>query len=81
MALMFGAVVFVMSSCGGKDNKEEAKFQCTCSNTSFTTSGTNLAAADTATYLSNCRNSGNSASGTSVKGGATPKTVITGSCK
>ncbi|MDR3365708.1 MAG: hypothetical protein LBO71_01900 [Prevotellaceae bacterium] len=29
MALMFGAVVFVMPSCGGDDKKEETKATCT----------------------------------------------------
>jgi hypothetical protein len=79
MALMFGAVVFVMSSCGGKKNEdpEPAKtYNCTCSNTSFSQAGTGLTEDQKNAYVTACQSSTTASS----KGGATPKEAPKAEC-
>ncbi|MDR0415364.1 MAG: hypothetical protein LBH84_08140, partial [Prevotellaceae bacterium] len=69
MALMCGAVVFVMSSCGDKKKDEPAKtYDCTCSNTAVDAQN-GLSEEQKNAYVTACEQS--NAGGSST--GATPK--------
>jgi hypothetical protein len=70
MALMFGAVMFVMPSCGG--DKEEKKYNCSCPNTSFADK-TGLSEADKNTYVTDCAKQSQTTAGTESAQGAKPK--------
>ncbi|MDR1342130.1 MAG: hypothetical protein LBK18_02610 [Prevotellaceae bacterium] len=80
MALMFGAVVFLMPSCGSDDDDAPAKtYECSCSNASYDAKKTGLTEAEKTNYEAGCAAS-TPAAATSVQN-ATPKTVPTASCK
>jgi hypothetical protein len=79
MALMFGAVVFAMPSCGSDDNNDEVTtYNCTCNNANYTANGRGLTADQKTAYEDGCRNSTPS-SPSSVKG-AQPKLAPSAAC-
>lgn len=79
MALMFGAVVFVLPSCGGDKNDDTPKtYTCSCDATSETiATESNLSAEQAEAYKQKCQTATKPAS---TKGGATPKTVAQATC-
>ncbi|MDR1417117.1 MAG: hypothetical protein LBJ57_06845 [Prevotellaceae bacterium] len=77
MALMFGAVIFVMPSCGSDNDDTPAKtYNCTCSNTGYAAKN-GLTETEKTAYEDGCKNyTATPASATS----ASPKEVPTASC-
>jgi hypothetical protein len=78
MALMFGAVVFVLPSCNGNKDEAPKTYTCSCDATSSTIGPkSGLTEAEKNAYIQNCEAETKPAS---IKGGATPKQAAQATC-